>query len=116
MGIKSINSNILRGLRAELHILLGLARTEAARVQPMAAAERHKALWVWWWSIRADVPSFFEVARRAVLILPSSAPVERFFSVLKGATSKQQGREDILTMERRGLELYNARQEGKKIA
>jgi hypothetical protein len=44
-------------------------------------------LWQWWCQQRAQLPAWFSVARILYLILPASAVMERFFSVLKLQTS-----------------------------
>ena len=50
------------------------------------------------------------VAVGVVQIQPSSAVVERFFSLLKGHTTKKQSQEKTASMERRGIIMYNDRQ------
>lgn len=109
-GIKGVTSHVLIQLRAELPSLLERARTRVLMIQEHAAGERQKLLWPWWWSLRQDLPTFFFVAQRAVLIQPSTAVVERLFSVVKQSTSSKQSREKMETMERRALVLYNDRQ------
>lgn len=109
-GLKGVSQNVVQRLRGEIPTLRLLAEKEKNSYENLTVSERRNRLWRWWWSIREEIPSFYFVAERAVLVLPSSAPVERFFSVLKGSTTKTQTREKIKTMERRGLELYNARE------
>ena len=72
---------------------------------PMARDDQPGQLWEWWWAQRANagLVSWFQLALRAVLIQPSSAAIERFFSVIKGATSAQQAGEGEDTLETRAL-------------
>ena len=71
-------------------------------------AERPPVLWEWWWSKRNTFPNFWRLVERAVLIQPSSAVIERIFSVLKGHTVKKQAGEEEDTLELRSLCLMNA--------
>ena len=66
-------------------------------------------LWDWWWAQRTNkgLVSWFQLALRAVLIQPSSAAIERFFSLIKGATTAQQAREAEDTLETRALCIAN---------
>lgn len=67
------------------------------------------ALWEWWVSQRLNLPKFFEIASLLVLIQPSSAIVERFYSILKGETSEQQNAEYADTFAGRAKALFNER-------
>ncbi len=72
-------------------------------------AEQPAKLWEWWWS-RRDEEEFSQwclLARIAVLHQPSSAVIERFFSVYKGMTSTQQCAEDPETSMLRAYARYN---------
>jgi len=63
----------------------------------------------WWWSMRREegLSQWSLLARIAVLHQPSSAVIERFFSVYKGMTSAQQFAEDEDTSLLRALTRYN---------
>lgn len=75
----------------------------------LAKPEDHDphTLWEWWKAQRVLLPAWFEVACKLVLIMPSSAVVERFFSVIKSQTSEQQGSEYEATFVGRCKALFN---------
>ncbi len=64
-------------------------------------------LWEWWVSLSAAVPAWFSVARVLVLLQPTSAAIERFFSLVKANTSPLQNKEHDTTFETRCMYLYN---------
>jgi hypothetical protein len=68
-------------------------------------SEQPQKLWEWWWSMRYEesLSQWSLLARIAVLHQPSSAVIERFFSVYKGMTSSQQFGEDEETSLTRAL-------------
>jgi hypothetical protein len=72
-------------------------------------AEQPAKLWEWWWNMRneEELRQWSLLARIAVLHQPSSAVIERFFSVYKGMTSTQQCQEDEETSLLRALARYN---------
>ena len=64
-------------------------------------------LWKWWKGLKEKLPSFYRVAKVLVLMQPSSALIERFYSLVKAYTDARQGNEDIETFEGRCMVLYN---------
>ncbi len=69
--------------------------------------QKPKELWMWWLKQRLTLTSFFEIACVLILMQPSSASVERFFSLLKANSSGQQNRESRQTLALRSMCLYN---------
>ena len=65
------------------------------------------AIWQWWKSQKTRLKNFFEIARILVLIVPSSAVVERFFSIVKAQTTPQQNAEYADTFGGRAMALFN---------
>ncbi len=64
-------------------------------------------LWMWWRRIAVDVPTWFEVAKILVLMQPTSAAIERFYSIVKANTSSRQSAEAEETFATRTMVLYN---------
>lgn len=64
-------------------------------------------VWNWWRAIRTEVPGWFEVAKVLILLQPSSACIERFFSVVKANSSDQQALEHFQTLAYRSMAIYN---------
>ena len=64
-------------------------------------------LWMWWRRIRSDVPTWFAIARFLVLMQPTSAAIERFYSLVKANTSDRQGSEAEETFAVRAMALFN---------
>lgn len=96
-------------LAAEASLMMDLSKEHATVLQQHPAYDTPDGLLLWWKSIQLRVPAFFSVFKILVLIQPSSAVVERFFSVIKGGTSKQQNREYPETFEGRVLALCNGK-------
>jgi hypothetical protein len=72
-------------------------------------AEQPAKLWEWWWSMRREegLSQWSLLACIAVLHQPSSAVIERFFSMYKVMTSAQQYAEDPETSLVRAMSRYN---------
>jgi hypothetical protein len=108
-GVKGFNDNVQEALFAQL----AQYRLAAEAFRPVLAlvhpAEQPAKLWEWWWSMRNEegLRQWSLLARIAVLYQPSSAVIERFFSVYKGMTSAQQCREDEETSLVRAQTRYN---------
>lgn len=108
-GLKGFNENVMIALVAQLSDY----RQRAGAFAPLLVAEpRSKQptkLWEWWWNIRNDesIKQWILLAHLAVLQQPSSAVIERFFSVYKGMTSTQQCAEDEETSLLRAQARYN---------
>ncbi len=64
-------------------------------------------LWMWWLGIRSEVPTWFGVARFLVLMQPTSAAIERFYSLVKANTSSRQTAEAEETFAVRTMILFN---------
>ncbi len=108
-GVKGFNENIQMTLLAQLPAYRLAAEAFAPTLVALKAAEQPARLWEWWWSLR-DEDGFSQwclLARIAVLHQPSSAVIERFFSVYKGMTSEQQCAEDAGTSLLRAQARYN---------
>jgi hypothetical protein len=108
-GVKGFNENVQQALFAQLPHY----RLAAEAIRPVLAmtspSEQPQKLWEWWWSMRNEesLSQWSLLARIAVLHQPSSAVIERFFSVYKGMTSSQQFGEDEETSLTRALTRYN---------
>jgi hypothetical protein len=86
----------LKGLRVQnLGTLLTSELPEMLKLSSARIAEDYfdspAELWLWWRRIREKVPTWFSVACLLVLLQPTSAVIERFFSLVKANTSGQQG-------------------------
>ena len=57
--------------------------------------------------MKTDIPTWYAVAKVLVLIQPTSAPMERLFSIIKGGTTPQQACEQPQTREARGMAMFN---------
>jgi hypothetical protein len=64
-------------------------------------------LWTWWKGLKGKLPYFYRVAKVLVLMQPSSALIERFFSLVKAYTDATQSNEDIANFETRCMVIYN---------
>ncbi len=85
--------------------------TEAQKFKASIAAEpqldKPKRVWQWWREVREKLPSWFAIAKILVLIQPSSAIAERFYSIVKSSTSEQQNAEYADTFKGRCMALFN---------
>jgi hypothetical protein len=81
----------------------------APELAKLKAGDQPSALWDWMWHNRDEFPVWYELAAHGVLIQPSSAAIERFFSILKGQTSKKQFSFKKSNLLLRALCLYNSR-------
>ena len=70
-------------------------------------ADQPALLWKWFWAHHEEFPHWFWMAHRAVLHQPSSACIERFFSLIKGSTSAKQSSEHDETIETRSMAQQN---------
>ena len=112
-GVKGVTERLVISAIAELVTYKQLASQQAHILSQCKVADRPDVLWTWWGTISATVPSLAEIARKAALHdLPSSASIERFFSILKNATTKDSSAECADTLELRGILLYNDRRKG----
>ena len=108
-GVKYFNDQVMQGLFAQLDEFLRLANVFAPILSLVPPAEQPAKLWEWWWGLRNEpgVSNWAMLAQIAVLHQPSSAAIERFFSVFKGMTTAQQGREDEETSLARAQLRFN---------
>jgi hypothetical protein len=108
-GVKGFNENVQEALIAQLPQYLLAAEAIRPVLAMVIPSEQPARLWEWWWSMRNEdsLRQWSLLARIAVLHHPSSAVIERFFSVYKGMTSTQQCREDEETSLLRAQARYN---------
>lgn len=108
-GVKYFNDQVLQGLVAQLEEYLRLARLFEPILSGVPPSDQPAKLWEWWWKLKDEtgVSRWSMLAQLAVLHQPSSASIERFFSVIKGATSAQQVREDEETALVRAMLRFN---------
>ena len=108
-GVKGFNENVQETLFAQLRQYRNAAAAFAPVLALVAPSDQPAKLWEWWWSMRDEdaLSQWSLLARIAVLHQPSSAVIERFFSVYKGMTSAQQCQEDEETSYLRALTRYN---------
>lgn len=108
-GLKGFNDQVMITLVAQLPDYRRTAGDFAPVLATVKGSEQPAKLWEWWWSLRDEDPvrQWSLLARLAVLQQPSSAVIERFFSVYKGMTSKQQTQEDEETSLVRAWARYN---------
>jgi hypothetical protein len=108
-GVKGFNENVQEALIAQLPAYRAAANAFAPVLAVLQPAEQPAKLWEWWWNMRneEELRQWSLLARIAVLHQPSSAVIERFFSVYKGMTSTQQCQEDEETSLLRALARYN---------
>ena len=66
-------------------------------------------LWKWWREIGDKVPKLFSISCVLVLVQPSSAAIERFYSKVKANTDATQGGEFEDTFAARTMALYNSK-------
>lgn len=110
LGVKGFTEE----MQLKLILQLRTYRTAASQVRPVLESikrkERPAKLWEWWWSMREaeGMKQWGLLAMIAVLHQPSSAAIERFFSVYKGMTTTQQCKEKDSTSLVRAQCRYNA--------
>jgi hypothetical protein len=107
--VKGFNDNMQQALFAQLPQYRIAAANFAPHLALVPSAEQPAKLWEWWWSMRNEESLCYWslLARIAVLHQPSSAVIERFFSVYKGMTTEQQCNEDEETSLLRAFARYN---------
>lgn len=95
LGVKYFSDQVMTGLFGQLDEFLRLAKLFVPILSLVQPAEQPAKLWEWWWGLKGEkgVSDWAMLAQIAVLHQPSSAAIERFFSVFKGMTSEQQVKE-----------------------
>lgn len=108
-GVKYFNDQVMHGLFGQLEEYLRVATLFVPTLSGISSSEQPSKLWTWWWAMKDEksLSYWAELAQVAVLHQPSSAVIERFFSVFKGRTSRQQVREDEETSLIRAQLGYN---------
>jgi hypothetical protein len=108
-GVKGFNEQVQETLIVQLPAHCQAAATFAPFLVALKPSEQPAKLWEWWWSMRDEegLSQWSLLARIEVLHQPSSAVIERFFSVYKGQTSAQQCGEDEATSLTRAQARYN---------
>lgn len=108
-GVKGLNEIVQDRLIAQLPAYRATADQFAPFLLAVHPAEQPAKLWEWWWTLRNEegLSQWSLLACLGVLHQPSSAVIERFFSVYKGMTTPQQYLEDEETSLLRALARYN---------
>lgn len=106
-GIPRDASSFRPGLVAELQSYKTAAQALKKDMAKDESLRSPTALWQWWKSQKTRLKNFFEIACILVLIVPSSAVVERFFSIVKAQTTPQQNAEYADTFGGRSMALFN---------
>ena len=110
-SLKGIKAADVTQLKVDLNAqLIAYQRACRDRARHLAAAPQEDtppALWTWWVSVRMDVPAWFSVAKILVLLQPTSAAIERFFSYVKANTSPLQHNESREVFAARCMSIYN---------
>ncbi len=106
-GLKGVPAGVRSGLDAEFVLYETEVRDRLARLAVNPSLNSPTHLWMWWRGLRLKLPSFFVVASVLILMQPSSASIERFFSTVKANSSAQQNGESHETLALRCLCLYN---------
>jgi hypothetical protein len=91
------------GVHQELPAYTNACEGQSAHLALYPEQDTPTYLWDWWKSLRTQVPHFWSIASILVLMQPSSAFIERFFSVLKGNTSALQSSEAPETIQGRSM-------------
>ena len=86
---------------------LRAAKEWKASVGSEPGADTPSRLWEWWRSLACRLPAWFSVAKILVLLQPSSAAIERFYSLVKANSYDTQGAESQETLASRCMALYN---------
>ncbi len=107
IGLKGFTQATRTTLVQEMAEYRRLAQLQAPILAQTRPKDQPEALWKWWWLLQEHIPAWFNLANEAVLHQPSSAAVERFFSITKGSTSSQQSTENDNTTETRCMCRYN---------
>ena len=84
---------------------------DTANLRLIQGDDQPTVLWdIWGKNLfsKKELQGWWALCKIAVLHQPSSAVIERFFSVLKGNTSRRQSSEHEDTLEGRSLALYNS--------
>lgn len=94
-------------LNAQILSYQNECRDRARHLQAVPKADTAVELWKWWVSLSATVPAWFSIAKILVLLQPTSAAIERFFSLVKANTSPLQNNETADNFTARCMYLYN---------
>ncbi len=106
-GLKGVPAGERSGLDAELVLYQTEVRIRLTELTANPSLNTPSQLWWWWRGLRLKLPSWFAVASILILMQPSSASIERFFSTDKANTSAQQNAESHETLALRSMCLYN---------
>lgn len=94
-------------LNAQIISYQQACRERARHLLTVPKDDKPPELWKWWISLSAIVPAWFSVAQILVLLQPTSAAIERFFSLVKANTSPLQHHENPATFAARCMCLFN---------
>lgn len=108
VGLKGVRGKVsLEELEIENVTFCRVMRDRLAEVNQNPALDSPIQLWAFWKSQRLILPNHYKVVRILVLIQPSSALVERLFSLIKANTVGQQNNESAVTLQTRAMCLFN---------
>lgn len=103
-----VNRDVLRGqLLGEHPEYVRAAKEWKVSIGAEPGGDTPARLWDWWRAISAKVPAWFTVAKILVLLQPSSAAIERFYSLVKANSDDTQGAESQETLASRCMLMYN---------
>jgi hypothetical protein len=103
-----VNRDVLRGqLLGEHPEYVRAAKEWKVSIGAEPGGDTPSRLWDWWRAISARVPAWFTVAKILVLLQPSSAAIERFYSLVKANSDETQGAESQETLASRCMLMYN---------
>lgn len=109
-ALKGVKGEVLQlkiDLNAQIISYQQACREHARHLQAAPKEDTPPLLWTWWVSISAVVPAWFSIAQILVLLQPTSAAIERFFSLVKANTSPLQNKESTATFVARCMTIYN---------
>lgn len=108
-GIKGFDQEAINRLELEVTALRQEMKAYLTLFATTPKKDLFDLLWRWWWSRKDEKEweTWSKLAQIAALCAPSSAAVERLFSIIKGSTSPLQAKEKPETLECRHIVRYN---------
>lgn len=103
-----VNRDVLKARLLGEHVeYLRAAKEWRVLLGEQPGADTPSGLWEWWRAHSEKLSAWFEVAKILVLLQPSSAAIERFYSLVKANSDDTQGTEVQETLASRSMLLYN---------